>query len=134
MSASLELQASILARLKAWPSLRAISGDKVFDRVPPETSAPYVEIGHFDDHRDDVECVSGRRIYVTIHTWSNYSTSRKEAAEMADSVEIALNEASLTLPSHRLISIDHLRTQVFQDLDGIHYHGVVEFIARTEAA
>lgn len=131
-SASLELQGAVIARLKSWQPLQDIVGAKIYDRVPAETAAPYVEIGDFDDHRDDKTCVRSRRIYVTIHAWSDYSASRVEASRIATAVENALHEAPLSLPTHRLISMDHLRSQVFQDLDGIHFHGVVEFIAWTE--
>ncbi|SPL63712.1 DUF3168 domain-containing protein [Ochrobactrum soli] len=133
-SESLALQGAIVSRLKAWPDLQTLVGGKIYDVVPSDTTAPYVEIGDFDDHRDDKTCVSGRTIYVTLHIWTKApaGSSRAEASRIARAVEGALTEASLTMPSYRLISIDHNRTQVFKDLDDAHLHGVVEFTARTE--
>lgn len=133
-SESLELQGAVVARLRSWPDLTALVGTKIYDIVPSDTTAPYVEIGDFDDHRDDKTCVSGRLIYVTIHVWTKApaGSSRVEASRIARAVEGALTEASLTMPSYRLVSLDHTRTQVFKDLDDAHLHGVVEFTARTE--
>src|SRR5690606_31836120 len=133
-SESLELQGAIVSRLRYWPDLTALVGTKVYDIVQADTTAPYVEIGDFDDHRDDKTCVSGRLIYVTIHVWTKApaGSSRVEASRIARTVEGALTDASLTMQSYRLVSLDHNRTQIFKDLDGAHLHGVVEFTARTE--
>lgn len=133
-SESLELQGAIVSRLRSWPDLTALVGTKIYDIVPSDTTAPYVEIGDFDDHCDDKTCVAGRTIYVTLHIWTKApaGSSRAEASRIARAVEGALTEAILTMPSYRLISIDHTRTQIFKDLDDAHLHGVVEFTARTE--
>ncbi len=133
-SESLELQGAIVSRLRSWPDLQALVGAKIYDIVPSDTTAPYVEIGDFDDHRDDKTCVSGRTIYVTLHIWTKApaGSSRAETSRIARAMEGALTEASLTMPSYRLISLDHTRTQIFKDLDDAYLHGVVEFTARTE--
>ena len=133
-SASLQLQAAIVARLRSWPNLTALVGTKIFDVVPADVSEPYVEIGNFDDRRDDKTCVKGREIYVTMHVWTlaPSGSSRAEPNRIATAIESALADAELSLTSYRLISLAHVRTQVFKDLDEARFHGVVEFIARTE--
>lgn len=133
-SASLQLQAAVVARLRSWPDLTNLVGTKIYDVVPADVSEPYVEIGDFDDRRDDKTCVKGRMIFGTLHVWSlaPSGSSRAEPNRIATAIEGALADADLTLTSYRLISLEHTQTQVFKDLDNARFHGVVEFIARTE--
>ena len=50
-----------------------------------------------------------------------------------DAVEGALNDAALTLDGHALVNLRFEFAETRRDPDGITYHGVVRFMAVTEA-
>lgn len=130
-SADLELQGAIVSCLRSYTALTALVGDKVYDLAPPEATEPYVVLGYFDVHRDDVACKRSYRIYATLHAWSSYA-GFSEVKQIADATVRALHDQSLSLATNRLISLEHLQTRTLRDPDGITSHAVIEFVAFTE--
>lgn len=133
-SASLELQGAIVGRLKTTPELTALVDQKIYDIAPAKAQTPYVVIGDFDDHRADVTCVRSMKIYATLHVWSAHVGGFMEAKQVAEAVVDALHNIPLVLATNRLISLEHIRTRAMRDLDGIHSHAVLEFVAYTQKA
>ncbi len=131
MSAELELQGAIVARLKADAPLTSLVNG-VYDQ-PPETAwaAPkegYVTIGESQFIRDDATCITGGDVYLTLHAWSR-KVGFPECKKIADVVVESLHLASLALTSWRLVSIMHRQTRTFRDSDGLSSHSVIEFVA-----
>lgn len=132
-SASLELQGAIVAALKSSPAVSSLVDQKIYDIAPADAQTPYVVMGDFDEHRVDATCLKARKTYVTLHVWSA-SAGFMEVRQVAEAVAETLHHAPLVLTSHRLVSLDHSRTRVMRDLDGIHLHAVIELVAYTEEA
>jgi hypothetical protein len=130
-SAELELQGAINARLRADGPLLALVGARVYDQPPSPVTYPYVTIGEAQTLRDDATCISGGRIYLTLHAWSTV-VGFPEVKRIADTVTESLHMAPLTLATNRLISIMHRQTRTFRDADGLTSHAVIEFVANTE--
>ena len=130
-SAELELQGAIVARLKADSPLTALAQGRVYDQPPSPVVYPYVTIGEAQTLRDDATCVSGARVYLTLHAWST-QVGFPEVKRIADAVVESLHLAPITLPTNRLISIMHRQTRTFRDSDGLTSHAVIEFVANTE--
>lgn len=131
-SADLELQGTIVSRLRSYAPLTAFVGKKVYDKPPSDAAAPYVAMGDFDIHRADVTGKRSSVIYVTLHAWSVHGGGFMEVKQIADAVAEALHEYPLSLPTNRLISIDHRQTHTMRDPDGVTSHAVIELVAYTE--
>jgi len=131
-SPDLELQGAIVGRLRSYPPLTAIVGQKIYDRVPAATTEPYVDMGEAHVLRRDATCVDAQEIYLTLHAWSVYGGGFKEAKQIAEAVVAALHGHPMTLQTNRLISISHRQTRTFRDADGVTSHAVIEFVAYTE--
>ncbi|MBX5279130.1 DUF3168 domain-containing protein [Rhizobium sp. NLR13a] len=130
-SPDLELQGSIVARLKADAILSALIGSRVYDQPPEGATFPYFTIGEAQFLRDDATCVSGGQVYLTMHAWSR-AVGFPEVKRIADAVAESLHLAPLTLATNHLISINHRQTRVFRDADGLTSHAVIEFVAYVE--
>ncbi|WMT90986.1 DUF3168 domain-containing protein [Pelagibacterium sp. H642] len=136
---SFDLMFAMLTAMRADAGISALvpAGHIFADSVPPDTEPPYVVIGDTDAHREDATCVSAQGIFVTLHVWSwgsgdAYNTT--QARRICDAVYSALHDRSLPLASNHLVTIEHRRTRVFKDADGIKNHGVIEFWAGVEEA
>ncbi len=130
-SADLELQMAIYACLVADIDVSAIVDTRVFDRVPADAIFPYVHLGEAQEITEDVTCVSGQAIYLTMHGWSR-EVGYPEVKRLAAAVKDALHLAPLVLETWRLVSVSHRDTRVFRDQDGLSSHAVIEFVAFVE--
>lgn len=133
-AADLELQGAIVARLRSYPPLTALVGQKIYDNPPADAKTPYVTMGDFDVHRDDVTCSRGFKIFVTLHAWSVYGGGFLEVRQIADAIVDALHEHPMNLPTNQLISLDYRQTRTMRDPDGMTSHGVIEFVAYIQKA
>jgi hypothetical protein len=136
-SPDLELQGAIVSRLKADATLVTLIGSRVYDQPPSDTNGnvtatfPYFTIGEAQFLRDDATCVSGGKIYLTMHAWSR-TVGFPEVKRIADAVVESVHLAPITLPTNHLISIIHRQTDVFRDPDGLTSHAVIKFVANVE--
>ncbi|ACM26525.1 DUF3168 domain-containing protein [Rhizobium rhizogenes] len=129
-SAEYELQVAIVSRLKADSTLAALIGARVYDQPPTPVTYPYFTIGEAQTIRDDATCVSGGKVYLTMHAWSQ-AVGFPEVKRIAEAVVESLHLAPLALPTNRLVSIMHRQTRTFRDADGLTSHAVIDFVAST---
>jgi len=130
-SLDLELQGAILARMKADATISALANG-IWDE-PPDTcwAVPkegFVTIGEAQFIRDDATCISGGKVYLTLHAWSR-KVGYPAVKAIADAVVESLHLAPLVLPTNRMTSINHRQTRVMRDADGLTSHAVIEFVA-----
>ena len=133
-SVDLELQGAIFARLKADATLIALVNgvyDTPGDARWATPKEGYVTIGEAQFLRDDATCISGGNVYLTLHAWSR-KVGYPAVKAIADAVVESLHLAPISLPTNRLISINHRQTRVFRDSDGLTSHAVIEFLAFVE--
>lgn len=128
MSAELELQGAINTRLRADVPLTALVNKRVYDQPPANPVFPYVTIGEAQTIQDDAECVTGEKVYLTLHAWSQ-AVGNPEVKRIAAAVKDSLHLAPLILPSYRLVSILHRQARTFRDADNVTSHSVIELIA-----
>jgi hypothetical protein len=136
MAAALELQAAIVAALKASAEVAAIVGARVYDNVPraaDEITAtfPFVALSGWQSITEDAECVDGEDITVTLDVWSR-AVGMPEAHRLAAAVKAALHNAELILDETALVSIEHESTLTLRDPDGLTTHAVLDFRAFVE--
>jgi hypothetical protein len=130
-SADLELQGAMLAALKADATVASLVAGRIYDQTPDPVTFPYVTIGEAQFVRDDATCLSGGEVFLTLHAWSR-AVGFPEVKRIADAVVEALHLAALSLPTNRLISINHRQNRVFRDDDGLTSHAVIELVAYVE--
>lgn len=127
---SLALQAAIVSALRADAPVTALIGQRVYDRVPPVPTFPYVTIGDDQVLPDAAECLDGSvEVTATIDVWSR-TVGKVEAKQISGAIVSLLNfNASLTLTGYRLVSIEHESSRHLDDPDGLTSHSVVTFRA-----
>lgn len=136
---SYELLLAVLAALKASPEVTAIvpAGSIYPDDAPADAVPPYIVTGDSDAHQEDASCVSAQGVFLTLHVWSwgaNEASNSTQARRIGNAVKRTLHDKALPLNTNKLVSIEHRRTQIFKDRDGIKNHGIMEFWASVEAA
>lgn len=130
-SADLELQKAIYDRLVADAGVSGIVGAGVYDHVPADVNFPYVHLGEVQAITEDMICVSGMAVYLTLHGWSR-ELGFVEVKRLAGAVRSALHLAPLELETWRLVSLNHRQNRVFRDQDGLSSHAVIELVAYVE--
>ncbi len=131
-SVDLELQGAIYTRLTTYPPLTSLVSQRVYDAPPPVWPGDYVTIGEAQILRRDVTCLGAEEVYLTLHAWSQYSGGFRDVKRIADAVVEALHDYPLTLPTNRLVSLDHRQTRTLRDPDGVTSHSVISLVAYTE--
>lgn len=130
-SPTLELQGAIVTRLKAYSSLTAHIGQRVYDSVPAQPAFPYVSIGPSDEVTDDAECIDGFEISMQIDVWSR-AVGFPEARQIADAVRQALHGYEINLAGNALVYFHHRVTRMFRDPDGLTNHAALTFTGFAE--
>ncbi|MFZ2101987.1 MAG: DUF3168 domain-containing protein, partial [Oricola sp.] len=107
MSAAHDLQAAIVAALRADAGLLALTGaeDRILDRVPLERGLPFVVIGRTSAQDWSTDDGAGEEHLVTIRCWSR-ATGRTEVLAMAERVTAALSGLSGVHGGTRIVSFE----------------------------
>lgn len=129
------LQRLIVARLKADAGVAALVEGRVVDKPDPALALPYISIGSSDWVEDDADCIDARIEAVQIDTWSEEGGQRESKA-MVDAVQRAVRalraDPAAQMEAHALVGIRVVSARIFQDRDGVTYHGVVTLEAHVE--
>lgn len=133
-SPSLELQGAIVTRLKADVAVSSLVGERIYDHVPRGAGGavtadyPFVGFASRNTVRDDVACVTGYEVTISLDVWSR-AVGTVEAQRIVDAVTRSLHNWSPTLPSHVAVTFQHRNSIDVGDPDGLTSHFVVEFVA-----
>jgi hypothetical protein len=132
MNATLALQTALRARLLASPAVTALLGPAaVFDDVPQGTSCPYVHLGDIETRDWSTQTRRGHEHIVSLHVWSDYR-GRKQALDIIEAVDGALEGATLALAGHVLVSLSTIFWTVLHELGNGLYHGIMRLRVVTE--
>lgn len=133
---SIPLQAAIVAALKASGST---AGARVYDAVPDEdkrkhdTGAawPYISIGSFQLISEQVECLQGAELYVTIDAWSR-AVGKGEVKAIGQKIITALDDVDLSNSGLKVNSCLLNDVNYIDDPDGLTSHGILTFHILTD--
>lgn len=129
----LPLQAAVFTALRADSGLDGLIDGRVYDRPPTGPTFPYITISNSVVNDDGAACIAGEEIFLDLHIWSR-SVGSIEAKQIAAAVKSILDEADLTLDSSAaLVSLHFQSARFLDDPDGLTCHGVLSFVALTEA-
>ncbi|MGY6251640.1 DUF3168 domain-containing protein [Bosea thiooxidans] len=131
--ATLPLQAAVVAALKAHAPLTDIVGQKIYDRVPPNTLPPYVTITGWQEIEDGADCMDASEVFFDVQCFSA-QVGRPEAARIAGAVKAALHRSSPATAGWAETEIIYRGTQYFTESDGTTTRAVVNFQALTDSA
>lgn len=118
--AILALQTAIYVRLKNDNALKARLGpNNIHDRVPPKKNFPYITFGAASTIDWSTDHEQGDEHLVLLQAWSR-GRGRKEALELIELAEAALNSAPLQLADHHcvLLVMEGMSARFDPDLRG----------------
>lgn len=126
---SLAVQAAITSVLK-----NNLGGVPVFDHVPPNQAAPYVQTGDDQVVPTPADCMDGAvEVRSTLHVFST-RRGRREAKTIAGAIVDALDGAPLDLgAAWGLVEIHHTGTRMITEPDDT-AHAVVTFTTLADPA
>lgn len=135
MSAAHDLQAAIVAALKADAELVALLGDadRVLDRVPPERDFPFVAIGRTSVQDWSTDDRAGGEHLVTLRGWSR-ATSRAEVLAIAERISAALAGLTGVQGDTRIVSFEPVSSDHGYEPADRAWRAVLRFRALTEPA
>lgn len=139
---TIDLDAAIVAALKAYAALTAIVGSGgVYGSVPSNAARPYVVVGDTTAIDDGGLDVDAQVHTITVHVWSKPPalnsaaqaiSSKRQCLDMVKHVRAALHNTSPTLASGATPKLRCEFTETFRDPDDASHHGVLRFRARTQ--
>lgn len=135
MSAANDLQAAIVAELRADAELAALTGgeERILDVVPPEQAFPYVAIGRTSAQDWSTDDRSGEEHLVTLRCWSR-ATSRAEVLAMAERVTAALAGLVGIRQDTRIVFLEPVSAEHGWEPADLAWRAVLRFRALTEPA
>lgn len=135
MSAAHDLQAAIVAALKADTELVALLGDadRIMDRVPPDRAFPLVVLGRTSVQDWSTDDRAGEETLVTLRCWSR-ATSRDEVLAMAERVGMPLAGLGGVHGNTRVVSLEPVSADHGWEPADRAWRAVLRFRALTEAA
>jgi hypothetical protein len=128
---SLALQKAAFAALNADGGVGATISDRIYDAAPRSVTFPYATFGdaRVGDWSTGTEAGAEHRL--VLHVWSR-ERGKAECWAIVEAIQSALDDASLDLDGHVLVSLRFEAADVGLDRDGITWHGAVRFRAATE--
>jgi hypothetical protein len=129
---SLEIQAAMVAALKAAGALPAVVGARVYDAVPtsPAPTFPYVTLGDCQVLPDKAGCIDGAEVSLQIDVWSR-ATGYGEAKAIGKAILAKLDDQPLTVTGHDVVVFEHASTNYLRDPDGLTRHVAITFRSLT---
>lgn len=119
------LQQALYERLTSnAPLMAMVSG--VFDRVPDDTSFPYITLGDMAISDASALGTVGTDQRVDLHVWSREG-GRKQAAAIMDSVYGLLHNANFSVTGQALVNARFSSSTIQLENDGWTYHGKMQF-------
>jgi hypothetical protein len=115
MSAANELLTAIHARLSADAELMSLIGpDGIRDRLVSGKALPCIVIGEIVTNDYSTATESGGEHFFALEIWAE-TGGRKLAETIAERLHGLLDDASLVLAAHRLVSLQHRTTRSMRD-------------------
>lgn len=129
--ACFELQQAVVAALKDDDDLAALVDERVFDSVPARAAYPYLTYGPVLLRDWSTGSNAGQEHAVSLTLYSRQPGFR-ECYAMTDAITACLDQASLDLTGHKLVSLRFDTAEFERETDTLTTRAVVTFRALTE--
>lgn len=127
MTASLSLQTLLYETLRDDIATKALVAGRVYDRVPPTPTFPYISFGPTDYQPDDADCIAGGTHTIQIDVWSR-AVGFPECKNICDAVKKALHRRPLNFGEaspDAVVEINVESVRSLRDSDGTTSHGII---------
>ena len=104
----------------------------VYDHVVENTEFPYVSIGECEASDWSSVTTSGLSAAVAIHVWSR-GGGRKESLDILARVYELLHETTPSVAGYAVVMFRFASSDVLLEVDGVTYHGMINFKVLLEA-
>ena len=132
MSPALSLQQAARSALLARSSLTSLlGGAHIFDEAPRGANPPYVVFTGIETRDWSVVDQKAHEHFITIEVMTN-ARSRALAQNITAEIELALDDALLTLTDHKLVNLRHIFSNVTRSISTSNYGALLRFRAATE--
>ncbi len=132
MSPALSLQQAARSALLARSSLTLLlGGAHIFDEAPRGANPPYVVFTGIETRDWSVVDQKAHEHFITIEVMTN-ARSRALAQNITAEIELALDDALLTLTDHKLVNLRHIFSNVTRSISTSNYGALLRFRAATE--
>ena len=132
-SAVIALRKAVRAALVAdAPLLALLGGAKIFDEAPRDALTPYVTFGDALARELSTSLYPGLEQVLVLHVWSMQGGAR-EGLEIADRIAFLLDDAAMTLDTHRLINLRFSAVETIREDSGRFVRVALRLRAVTEA-
>ncbi len=131
LSASWELQKAIHASLVADAVLSAFVGGRIFDRPPQDAAFPFVTLGDTEVEPEGAGSDGAAIHRLAFSVWSR-ARGRRETKEIMSAIDEVLQDATLALTGHLLVSLQLERASVSYASEAEALRGRLVFRAYTE--
>ena len=132
MSPALSLQQAARSALLARSSLTSLlGGGHIFDEAPRGTNPPYLVFSAIETRDWSVVDQKAHEHFITIEVMTN-ARSRALAQNITAEIELALDDALLTLTDHKLVNLRHIFSNVTRSISTSNYGALLRFRAATE--
>lgn len=121
---SLDLQAAMVAALKAPGALPAVVGGRVYDAVPANAVFPYLSLGDCQVIPDKSACIDGVEVYPQIDVWSR-AVGYPETKTITKAVLAALDDQPIVVAGFNVVVFQFQSVQYFRDPDGLSRHAAI---------
>ena len=127
MSADLELQKAIFARLSSDAALDLLVGNRIHDNPPGDVAHPYLVLGESETR----DWPAGLEHRLALHCFTR-GGGRAEAKSILEAIRASLHDAALALETHTLVNLRFLDALTRREADGLTWRGTIRFRAVTE--
>jgi Protein of unknown function (DUF3168) len=132
MNPAVSLQQAIRTALLARTTLLSLlGGAHIFDEEPRGAKPPYITFTSIETRDWSVADQKAHEHFVSLEIITN-SRSRAAAHTISNEVELALDNAALTLTDHKLINLRVIFTTVMRTKSTENFGAVLRFRAATE--
>lgn len=126
MSAELEVQRAIYARLNESPGIDLGYPVGVFDHVPQDEDYPYIKIGRISAEEFDTKTHNGFELAVIVDIWSRYD-GNEEIEEIMGAVYNVLHNQSIHVEGYNFVNCLWEFSEMITEDDGHTRHGIQRF-------
>jgi len=132
---SLALQRGIYAALTNEAAVSSLIGTRIYDRVSPTATFPYIRIGLDQTIAEDQDCAEESvEVFAQVDVFSR-AQGKVEAKNIAGAVVRTLRAENVPIEAgYVLQELHHAETRFLDDPDGLSTHAVLSFRALVETA
>lgn len=127
------IQAGLYTLLTGDTTLMALLPGGVNDFVPETVATPYLVFGERESRPFDAFARDGHEHSVTLHTWAETHRGKKIVDDILSRLHTLTHGKTITVSGNSLVAMVYNLSLVFQEEDGLTYHGIYRMRIWTHA-